>query len=432
MIRTTVVVGGGLAGLSAAVALARRGVRVTVLESRGRLGGRAGSFVDPQTGQVVDACQHVSMGCCTAYAALCETVGVRHLLAPQPVLYFVTPDRRVSRFAADPWPAPFHLGRALLGAHYLTAGEKLRVVYGLVRLLMLPADADEPLDDFLRRHRQTDRTISRFWGVVLTSALNEWVDRLGTKYARKVFLDGFVKDRTGHVVEVPAVPLDRLYGAELQTWLTRHGVTVRPNAGVKRLDVADGRVTRATLRDGSTESADAYVLAVPFGRVADLLPPEVAATEPFSLAAELAPSPITSVHLWFDRPTLRLPHAVLVDGLGQWVFRRGNYLQVVVSASADLAALGRDEVQRRIVGELGRLFPPVAAATLLRAKVVTEHAATFRAVPGVDQFRPPQRTPIPNLALAGDWTATGWPATMEGAVRSGTLAADALVPEPSR
>ena len=272
--KTAVVVGGGLAGLAAAVALARRGVRVTVLESKGRLGGRAGSFVDAASGQVVDACQHVSMGCCTAYARLCETVGVRHLLAPQPTLYFMTPDRRVSRFKADPWPAPFHLGRALLGAHYLTPSEKLRVVYGLAMLLRQPAAADPPLADFLRRHRQTQRIVDRFWGVILTSALNESVDRVGVKYARKVFLDGFVRDRTGFVVEVPAVPLDRLYGDELHAWLAGHGVTVRLNAGVKRLEVGGGRVTRVTLRDGSAAAAEAYVLAVPFGRVADLLPPE--------------------------------------------------------------------------------------------------------------------------------------------------------------
>ncbi len=147
----------------------------------------------------------------------------------------------------------------------------------------------------------------------------------------------------------------------------------------------------------------------------------------------LTPSPITSVHLWFDKPAMKLPHAVLIDCLGQWVFDRGEvapgefYLQVVVSAARDLKGLGRDEIQRRIVEELAGLFPPVARATLLRAKVVTEHAATFSAVPGVDQWRPVQSSPVANLAVAGDWTATGWPATMEGAVRSGYLAAEAIL-----
>jgi squalene-associated FAD-dependent desaturase len=431
---SVLVVGGGLAGLAAAVALAPRSFRVTLVESRGRLGGRAGSFADPATGQLVDACQHVGMGCCTNLTHFFRTVGVDHLLAAQPTLYFLTPDRRVSRFKADPWPAPLHLGRALLSAHYLTAGEKLRIVYGLVALLRQPPDADPPLLDWLLTHRQTPRTIERFWGVVLTSALNETVDRVGLKYARKVFRDGFTRHRDGFVVRVPTVPLGRLYGAELCDWMARHGVDVRLNTNVKRVAVRPATAPlSAVLRDGSTLTADFVVLAVPFDRVADLLPPELAADPFFVGAKQLTPSPITSVHLWFDRPVLKLPHAVLVDCLGQWVFNRGGrYLQVVVSAARPLRGLGRDEVQRRILEELTRLFPAARAAKLLRAKVVTEHAATFSAVPGVDCFRPKQATPVGNLMLAGDWTDTGWPATMEGAVRSGYLAAEAILARAGR
>ena len=436
---SAVVVGGGLAGLAAAVGLAGQGVRVTVLESRGRLGGRAGSFTDPTTGQMVDACQHVSMGCCTNLAHFLRTVGVDHLLAPQPKLYFVTPDRRTSVFKADPWPAPFHLGRALMGAHYLTPLDKLRVGYGLVRMLAEHPDADPPLLPWLKAHRQNARTIERFWAIVLTSALNETVDRVGLKYARKVFRDGFVRHRDGFTVHVPTVPLGRLYGDELRAWLSAHNVEVRENAGVKRLAMGEKGLRGVELRDGSTLSADWYVLAVPFDRVIDVLPEELVAREPyFANVKYLTASPITSVHLWFDRPVMKLPHAVLIDCLGQWVFDRGEvapgefYLQVVVSAARDLKGLGRDEIQRRIVDELARVFPPVGLAKLLRAKVVTEHTATFSAVPGIDQWRPVQASPVANLAVAGDWTATGWPATMEGAVRSGYLAAEAILARAGR
>lgn len=456
-----IVVGGGLAGLAAAAGLAPRGFRVTVLEARPRLGGRAGSFTDPATGQLVDACQHVSMGCCTNFAHFCRTVGVAHFLAPQPRLTFVTPDRRRSVFKADPWPAPFHLGRALLGAHYLTPLEKLRVGYGLLALLRADATADPPLGPWLRAHGQTDRTIDRFWGVVLVSALNETVDRVGLRYAKKVFRDGFMRHRDGFTVHVPSVPLGRFYGPELRAWLAGHGVTVVENAAVRRLMITDrglmngktggaaasGRssivdrqsaISHIELRDGATREADWYVLAAPFDRVPDLLPPELADDPFFAGARKLEPSPITSVHLWYDRPPLDLPHAVLVDCLGQWVFGRGEvapgefYLQVVVSAARPLKGLGRDEIRDRIAAELARVFPSVARARLLRAKVVTEHAATFSAVPGVDRDRPPQATPVPNLALAGDWTDTGWPATMEGAVRSGYLAAEAILARAGR
>jgi len=133
--RDVTIIGGGLAGLAAAVRLAPRGHRVTILESRPRLGGRASSFTDPATGQLVDACQHVSMGCCTEFAELAETIGVSKFLEKQPTLYFMTPNRRVSRFRRDPWPAPLHLGRALAGAHYLSASEKLRIAWGMACLL---------------------------------------------------------------------------------------------------------------------------------------------------------------------------------------------------------------------------------------------------------------------------------------------------------
>lgn len=427
------VVGGGLAGLSAAVGLAQHGARVTVLESRNRLGGRAGSFTDAATGQMVDACQHVSMGCCTNLAHFLRTVGVAHFLEPQPKLYFVTPDGRASVFKADPWPAPLHLGRALAGAHYLTPLEKLRVGYGMVRLLCANATADPPLLPWLLKHKQTRRTIDRFWGIVLVSALNETVDRVGLKYAQKVFRDGFVRHRDAFTVHVPRVPLGRLYGDELRAWLSAHGVTLRENTGVRALHGTVSGITGVELRDGEQLSADQFVLAVPFDRVCDLLPPELAALPYFAGSRELTPSPITSVHLWYDRPALKLPHAVLVDCLSQWVFDRGEtspgefYLQVVVSAARDLKGLGRDEIQRRVADELARVFPSARGAQVLRARVVTEHTATFSAVPGVDRWRVSQGSPVPNLAVAGDWTDTGWPATMEGAVRSGYLAAEALL-----
>jgi squalene-associated FAD-dependent desaturase len=429
-----VVIGAGLAGLAAAAALGGRGFRVTVLESRGRAGGRAGSFTDAASGQMVDACQHVSMGCCTNFAHFCRTVGIAHLLRPQPHLFFMTPDRRVSRFGADPLPAPFHLARSFLAAHHLSPGDKLRIAWGLTCLRRTPEDADVPFFEWLTRHRQTPRTIDRFWGLVLTSTLNEVPERIGLRYARKVFVDGFLRHRRGFELELPCVPLGRLYGDELEGWLGRHGVRLFLGQAAGRLHLSGQEVGGLQTRQGEAMEAEWYVAAVPFERLLDLLPAELVEAEPyFGNLRRLETSPITSVHLWYDRPVTDLPHVVLVGCTGQWVFNRGtvapgeHYLQVVVSAARALRALGHEEVQRLIVAEMARLFPAAAAATLVRARVVTEHAATFSAVPGVDRWRPPQESPIRNLLVAGDWTATGWPATMEGAVRSGYLAAEALL-----
>ncbi len=430
------IIGGGLAGLAAAVALAPHGFRVTVLEARNRLGGRAGSFTDTTSGQLIDACQHVTMGCCTNYEHFCRTLEISQFLQPQPCLYFMTPDRRVSRLAAGPWPAPFHWTRGFLGAHYLTATDKLRIAWGLARLRSADAVDDSPFTDWLAQHRQTPRTVERFWGVVLTSALNETPDRIGLRYARKVFVDGFMRHRRGFEVTLPTVPLGRLYGEEMNRWFATHDVCIRLNTGAKHIQIADDRVEGLELRNGECVRARWYIAASPFDRLLDLLPPTVVSNQPlFANLRNLETSPITSVHLWYDRPVIFYPHVVLIDCIGQWVFNRGatstgeHYVQIVVSAARQFRGLGHDVVSEKVVDEMHRLFPRANPTALLRSRIVTEHAATFSAIPGVDRWRPTQTTPIRNLLLAGDWTATGWPATMEGAVRSGYLAAEAILRE---
>jgi squalene-associated FAD-dependent desaturase len=435
------ILGGGLAGLAAAVGLAEHGVSATILESRPRLGGRASSFQDTATGQWIDNCQHVTMGCCTNFRAFCETTGIAAGFRRERVLYFLDPNGRVNRFAASPLPAPFHLAGTFARLSYLTLSDKLALGRGL-KALAHPAtqSATGSFADWLAGQRQPPRVIERFWHVVLVSALSETLDRIAVPAARKVFVDGFLAHRQAWEVDIPRVPLEVLYGTTLTQWLTEHGVTLRLLQGAERVTVGPEEVTSIRLRDGEVATANDYILAVPHHRLSGLLAPAALAADPrLSLPDQLETAPIASWHLWFDRPITPLPHAVFVEGLVQWLFHRTAladqppsagepyYYQVVISASRELLAQPTEVTQQRILDELSRAFPETRAATLLRARQVIEHRAVFSPTPGSEALRPPQQTVFPNLQLAGDYTQTGWPATMEGAVRSGFLAAENIL-----
>jgi squalene-associated FAD-dependent desaturase len=443
-----VIIGGGLAGLASAAALVGRGLRITLLESRPRLGGRASSFVDPSTDEPVDNCQHVSMACCTNLADFCRRVGTADLFRRESTLNFLSPEGRLSHLTAGVLPAPFHLMGSFLRANYLTWTERLRVAFALAALRFDRADRPgESFAEWLLRHGQTVRTINRFWAMVLVSALNERLEQMDVGHARKILLDGFLRNRRGFQMEVPLVPLGELYGSRLEAWLRERSVTVRLTAGARLVKVDDeGGVTGVALRSGATIAADFVIVAVPFDRVGNLLPEEAHRRVPGLRAAleALQTSPITGVHLWFDRPVCPFPHVVTVGRLIQWVFNHtalqgreapeggGEYLQLVISASYELLAFDKTAIRDAVLAELAEIWPATRAAKLLRWWVVTEHGATFAVRPGVEALRPAQRTPIDGLFFAGDWTDTGWPATMEGAVRSGYLAAEGVLQDLGR
>ncbi len=426
-----IVVGGGLAGLAAAVSLTNQNLPVVLLESRPRLGGRASSIVDRETGRTIDNCQHVSLGCCTNYRHFCETVGVGDSFRYESRLNFVAPDGRIDRFESSVLPAPLHLFPAFRRLSYLDGPDRRGLADGLRRLAgeRNPAAEREPFDQWLRRHGQPENVVRRFWHVVLVSALSESLDRVSVAAARKVFYDAFLAHRHGWTVEIPTVPLDDLYGSVVTTWLEDRGARVELASGVEWLEEADGLVRRVHLRDGTHVEAGDVVLAVPHTRFRPLLPNGVRDRPEYVAAEALETAPITSVHLWFDRPVTDLPHAVFVEGTSHWLFDRGrdeagHYYQVVISASRTERAAPREELTEQVVAEIRAAFPDARDAELLHSRRITEHDAVFSPLPGTESRRPTQWTPLPNLQLAGDWTRTGWPATMEGAVRSGYVAAE--------
>ncbi len=440
------IVGGGLAGLAAAAALADCGLHVELFEARTRLGGRATSFRDPTSGELIDHCQHVSMGCCTNLADFCVRTGISDQFTRQRVLHFYSPEGRRCDLAASHWlPAPLHLLPSLLRMRFLTIGERLAIVRAMLALTRRSGATvdDHPegpsIGQWLQEHGQSQRAMDRFWSVVLTSALGEDLSRASLLHARKVFCDGFLAARTAYEVHVPKVPLGEVYGKHLEDWLTRHGIVVHLGAGVDQVDADTHQARGIILRDGTVHCAEAIVLAAPWQHLAEMIAPQARDALPWLTGmSRLGASPITGVHLWFDRAIFPLPNAVLVGMLSQWIFNRGtcaregtadkeHYYQVVISASRHILGRDRGEVVGEICEELRRLWPSARAARLLRWRLVTEQAAVFSAGPGVDRLRPTQQTPIDRLFVAGDWTHTGWPATMEGAVRSGYLAAEALL-----
>ena len=442
-----VIVGGGLAGMAAAVALAPRGFRVTLLESRPRLGGRASSFTDPTTGNTIDNCQHVSLGCCTNWQHFCNTTGLADALRWEPELWFIGPDGKANEFAASGLPAPLHLLPSFMRLSYLNRQDKRALSRGLRTLVNSRTEFDrrQSFRDWLQQQKQTPAAIERFWHVVLVSALSETLDRIDIGHARKVFVDAFCAHRNGWRMQLPTVSLDELYTRRVRGWLANQGTRIELQQGVRSVSMAGESGRGVVLRSGEELPADHVVLAVPHHLVKSLLPDDLQRRLALPDIDRLEAAPISSVHLWFDRPITHLPHAVLVERLSQWLFNRAriqegggkgaHYYQVVISAARNLQGRSQEEVIAEVVAELGAIFPAARAARLDHARLVTEHKAVFSVLPGVDAFRPPQRTKLPHLHLAGDWTRTGWPATMEGAIRSGFLAAESVLqtegrPEP--
>jgi squalene-associated FAD-dependent desaturase len=453
------IVGGGLAGLAVAASLVNRGLRLTLLESRPRLGGRASSFQDPVSGELVDNCQHVSMACCTNLADFCRRVGIASMFRREREMVLLDRSGKVSRIRAGRAPAPFHLVGSFLRAHFLSISEKVQLAYGVMRLARSrDEEAGESFESWLVRHGQGPRVIKLFWETVLVSALNERPGQLDVGYARKVFLDGFLRNRDGFQLDLPLVPLGELYGTRLERWLGDNGVTVRLKAGVRAIEYDDdSSACGVTMRSGESLSGDFIVLAVPFKNVVPLVPESIRGRLPaLTHLDSLQASPITGVHLWFDRTICPFDHVATPGRTIQWVFNHtaiqgrgvpapesrpghewagagpaprneGQYLQIVISASYELLALDKDAIRDAVLAELAEIWPIVKTAKLLRWWVVVEHEATFSARPGVDALRPPQQTPVDGLVLAGDWTQTSWPATMEGAVRSGYGAAEVIL-----
>jgi len=426
------IVGGGLAGLAAGCALAESGFHVTVFERRPYLGGRASSYEHPGTGEIVDNCQHVLFKVCTNLLDFYRRIGTENKIRWFDRMTFIEPGGRQSLLESTSLPAPLHALPAFMGFKFLNLRDKLGLATALNSLVTrVPKDDGTSFEDWLHRHHQTPAAIERFWKPILVSALSEDLDRISVPYAAQVVRES-MRSREARLMGVPMVPLTELYSAALDYVVARGGA-VRFRSSVQSFLPLETGV-RLKLQE-SEEQFDYAVFAVPFDSLAKLLPESSDSQDLREKLSHFETAPITGVHLWFDRKISDLPHAVLLDRTVQWMFHKSelmgrgtdaSYIELVISASKSLLNKPRQEIIDLVLGEVREFFPAAREANLVKATVIKEVNATFSPVPGIDQFRPPQATQWPRIFLAGDWTATGWPATMESAVRSGYLAAEQL------
>lgn len=435
-------VGGGLAGIAAALALADAARPVTLIERRPFLGGRAFSFLDPDSGEEIDNGQHVLVGACTRLRAFLDRIDAPKGAFERQTrlgLTLLENDGREARLAAVRLPGPLHLAAAALKYGHLKPRERVSVIRDVRRLAQLDearlaALEDEPLGTWLARRRVSRAAVRAFWDPLVRPALNIVADDANTPLVAAFVRRALWAPDDAAAMWLPRVGLSRALGEPGHRALTASGVDVRLATRTETIEIRSGAVCGVRLASGESIPANRVVSALPPRQAQRVVPPEARPDHGFEAVGRSA---IVNVYLWYDRPVLRTPMAGVLDPELQWVFDRRHLLGpgsdgahcvgVTLSAADAWLDIGKDTIVSRCDTAMARVFGARRGARLLRSAVVKDPAATFRAGPGVNRLRPPTATAVDGLLLAGDWIATGWPATMEGAVRSGERAAAAAL-----
>lgn len=440
--RRVAIIGGGFAGLAAGVRLAEAGWTVTVLEARSRLGGRAYSFVDEATGAVVDNGQHAMMGCYSETLAFLDRIGAAHKVSRQENLRVEMADRTGRRgvIAFSALPSPLHALGGVLGYRLLAVRERLAALLGGVRLMAMRRAGDERLRsssvaELLGALGQSARARQVFWDPIAVSTVNETPERAAAVSFVEVLARAFFGSRAASQFVLPNVGLSELYTEDARRFIESRGGCVETRSPVTAVDVCGPSVRAVRLRDGRTVGTDACIGAVPPRALAQILPADLCPEGVGRALGEFGASPIVSAHLWLDRPALRGEFLGMLGTTTQFAFNRnaiwrtngasGRYgVSTVVSAGYDVAAWSSETVARTAMADLRAVSPMARTANLLGAIVVKEKRATISLTPETERRRPGAETLLANFFLAGDWTRTGLPATIESAVASGNRAAD--------
>jgi hydroxysqualene dehydroxylase len=434
--KRVLIIGGGFAGLAAGVELSERGAAVVVLERRGHLGGRAYSFTDQQTGDTVDNGQHLFMGCYRHTIAFLEKIGCLDRLAFQdrPRVDFLDRDHGYTSFECPPLPAPLHAVAGLLRMRGISLGDKLRVAnVGRAIQRNGKSGADSlTVKEWLRSLGQSERIRERFWYPMAIATLNEDPQVASARMLKVVLKEAFGGGRRATSIGISRVGLSHLYTEGAAAFVQSRGGEVRTGATVERLVIEGKRAVAVELKDGGRVEADAVISAVPHAALSKMLPGELRGGE-FAALEKLRAAPIVSINLWFDRGVFDRQFVGLLGTRSQWLFNKNlivkpseasNQIAVIISAAHDYVDWTKERLVEMALGELHDLLPESRAAQLLHSRIVKEREATLSHTLESDDLRPGPRTSIENLILAGGWTATGLPDTIESAVLSGHTAAD--------
>jgi len=443
------IIGGGFAGLAAGVSLSSQGFRVTVIEARPHLGGRAYSFRDDKTGAILDNGQHAMMGCYTHTLAFLRQIGAERKLTRQRGLKVALAHSRLGSgsIRCPSLPSPFHAIAGILRYGLLARAERWSALWAGLRLMWMrrrhdPRLAQFTVEQLLIALGQSEQSRLSFWHPVALATLNESPERAAGSLFAEVLSRAFFASRFDSQFVLPNVGLSELYTDDAQRFIELHGGTVELKAPVAALLLSDGRVAGVRLRSGHSIQVDACISAVPPRALTSLLPPELRAHPGMEQLGAFEPSPIVSVHLWFDRPLLREDFLGLLGTTTHWLFNRtkltaepganGNQcLTAVISAGRQVIEWSAARITDTVVADIRSVLPAARQARMLRSVVVKEKQATISPTPASERLRPGPETGIDNYFLAGDWTNTGLPPTIESAVASGERAA-ALVAERLR
>ncbi len=436
-----VIIGGGFSGLAAGVALSGRGHELLLLERRDHLGGRAYSFKDPTTGDVVDNGQHLFMGCYYRTLAFLEKIGGRDKLRFQdsPRVDFLDHENGLTTFECPPLPAPMHVMAGLFKMRGLTLTDKLRAlnVGREIRGGRKTQQTHRTVAQWLDSLGQSNRIKQRFWYPLAIATLNESPEVASAEMMIRVLQEAFGGDRASANIGIARVGLSDLYTEGARGYIQSYGGQVRTGARVKKLIIEGGSAVAAELSDGQKIEADYFISAVPQFSLLEMIPGDLRDRE-FSHVALLGSSPIVSINLWLDRPVIDREFAGLLGTRIQWLFnkdliipngKQSNQIVIIISAARNFVGWAKPALVEMALAELRELVPESRPARLLHSVIVKERDATLAHTVESDRLRPGPRTSIRNFVLAGDWTDTGLPATIESAVISGETAARIIDPE---